>query len=274
MSRLFDESCATRQVGQHGEHSIVRRDACGRKHCIKSQEQKMESTERATAISRISDKHVSDSSVTGSNFSNFFGDRAQVLSSSDSFVLADYFSFRCPAKATPRGYGCDIHHSYRTSDSHSSVGVHFRSAFGSQPKRWLKTCSSIAVSRHHTAHQLSHCLWMTNVVVTLQAGIREARCTLSLARTKSIMACQSLDVQDGSLHQARRSGSSIDRTLHARSLTECTSRGHWRTDQSMQRCEKISRFAADHLALLRATQDPVETFDPHAHPSLGSQSIQ
>ena len=71
MSRQFDESRATRQVGQHGEHSVVRRDAYGRMHCIKSPEQKMESTEGAMAISRISDKHVSDSSVKGSNFSNF-----------------------------------------------------------------------------------------------------------------------------------------------------------------------------------------------------------
>ena len=56
---------ATRQVGQLGEHSIVPRHAYGRKHCDKSQEQKMESTvEGAIAIS--------DSSVIGPNFSNFF----------------------------------------------------------------------------------------------------------------------------------------------------------------------------------------------------------
>ena len=38
----------------------------------------------------------------------------------------------------------------------------------------FNTFSSAAISRFQTAHQLSRCLWMTKVVVTLRAGIKEA----------------------------------------------------------------------------------------------------
>ena len=94
LAHCLTKGRATRQVGQHGEHSIVLGHAYGRKHCDNSQEQKMESTAAGTiAISRFSDEHVSVSSVIGPNFSNFFCDREQGLSSSDSFVLPIFFVF-------------------------------------------------------------------------------------------------------------------------------------------------------------------------------------
>ena len=41
--------------------------------------------------------------------------------------------------------------------------------------------------------------------------------------------------------QARHSGPSIDRATNVRPLSECKSRGQWRTDQSVQRYEKSAR---------------------------------
>ena len=52
------------------------------------------------------------------------------------------------------------------------------------------------------------------------------------------------------LYRARHSGTSVDRAMNVRLLTECKSLQQWRTDHSVQRHEKSARLAADYFALL------------------------
>ena len=94
------------------------------------------------------------------------------------------------------------------------------------------------------------------------------------SRTKFVKVCQSLNLQGVSVHQARRSGRSIDRTLNPPSLRERAPRGHWFADQRVQRCEKVSRVVADHFALPRRTRDRVGIVTPRAQPFLESQSVR
>ena len=71
-------------------------------------------------------------------------------------------------------------------------------------------------------------------------------------------ACQSLNLQNITLHQAELSGSSIDRAMNVRPLSECKSRGQYRTYQSLQRHGNSARVAADYLALVRRTRELIE----------------
>ena len=52
-------------------------------------------------------------------------------------------------------------------------------------------------------------------------------------QTTFIEVCQSLNLQNITLDQARHSGSSIDRAMNVRPLCKCKLRGQWRTDQSV-----------------------------------------
>ena len=63
---------------------------------------------------------------------------------------------------------------------------------------------------------------------------------------------------------------SIERAMNVRPLSECKSRGQWRTDQSVQRCEKSARLAADCLALPRRTREIKSKLSHHLprEPSL------
>ena len=65
------------------------------------------------------------------------------------------------------------------------------------------------------------------------------------------------------------------RSSSERPLSECKSRGQWRTDQRVQRFEKSSRRAADYLTLPRRTRELTETFAPVAEGAIlgTSQSV-
>ena len=107
---------------------------------------------------------------------------------------------------------------------------------------------------------------MTKVVVTLRAGIKEARvpCRLPAVEKKfhqGVPVTQSPGREPPSStvfrHQHRSDPEcSISYPVHvSRSLAHRSERAVLRED---------SRFAADHFALPRTTQDLVDTFDPHA----------
>ena len=91
---------------------------------------------------------------------------------------------------------------------------------------------------------------------------------LSPVTDRVFKACQSLNLQNITLRQARHSGPSIDRAMNVRPLNECKSHGQSRTNQSALRYEKSARLAADYLALPRQTRELIKTFVPLAEPSF------
>ena len=70
------------------------------------------------------------------------------------------------------------------------------------------------------------------------------------------------------LYQARDSGSNIDQAMIVKILSECKSRGQWRTDQSVQRFGQSTRLAADYFALRSQTRVVIETFAPLAEGAI------
>ena len=67
--------------------------------------------------------------------------------------------------------------------------------------------------------------------------------------TEFLKACQSLNLQNVTLYEARHSGPSIDRAMNVQHLNECKSRGQWRTDQSAQQYVENARLAADYFGV-------------------------
>ena len=115
------------------------------------------------------------------------------------------------------------------------------------------------------------CRWVEEVVAILHTGGREPLMfpfSHQQFWTDIIKACQSLSLKIVTFEQARNSGLNIDHAVNVRPLSECRSRGQWRTDQSVQRYEKSARLAADYLALLRRTRDLIETFEPLAEGAI------
>ena len=75
-------------------------------------------------------------------------------------------------------------------------------------------------------------------------------------------------IKNVNLYQARDFGPNIDHAMNVVTLSECRSRGKWRTDKSVKRYQQSARLAADYLALRRRTRKLIETFAPHAEGAI------
>ena len=117
----------------------------------------------------------------------------------------------------------------------------------------------LSASRKWTVHEnpiFQWCHWVGKVVAFFHTGDKEALVSpfyYHQLQIKNVIA---------------RNSGSIDQVMIVRTLSECGSRQQWRTDQNVQRCVKSVRWADDHLALLRRTQDVIETFAPLAEGAL------